>query len=136
MLILKAGALYFALVFTAGFVLGTIRLLWLVPRFGERAAELIEAPIMLGVIVLAAQWTVRYLAVPPSPPKRLGVGFVALGILLAAELTLVLWLRGLSIADYVATRDPVSGAVYLVMLGLFAVMPALMARRSGRSSQD
>ena len=31
--ILKAGALYFALVFGAGFVLGTIRTLWIRPEF-------------------------------------------------------------------------------------------------------
>jgi hypothetical protein len=38
--ILKAGALYFAVVFAAGFVLGTIRTLWVVPSFGARGAEL------------------------------------------------------------------------------------------------
>jgi hypothetical protein len=41
----------------------------------------------------------------------------------------VLWLRGLSIGEYVAGRDPVSGTVYLVMLGLFALMPLFVARR-------
>ena len=40
MQILKAGVLYFALVFGAGFVLGTIRILWVVPSFGTRMAEL------------------------------------------------------------------------------------------------
>jgi hypothetical protein len=40
---LKVGALYFAAVFATGFVLGAIRTLWLVPRMGTRAAELIEA---------------------------------------------------------------------------------------------
>ena len=34
--ILKAGALYFALVFGAGFVLGTVRTLWILPSFGTR----------------------------------------------------------------------------------------------------
>jgi hypothetical protein len=34
MQILKAGVLYFALVFGAGFVLGPIRILWAVPRLG------------------------------------------------------------------------------------------------------
>ena len=42
--ILKAGVLYFALVFGAGFVLGTIRTLWVVPRVGTRKAELMETP--------------------------------------------------------------------------------------------
>lgn len=60
---LKAGALYCALVFGAGFVLGTFRVLWMVPRFGERTSELVEAPIKLLVTIFAAQWVVRRLAV-------------------------------------------------------------------------
>jgi hypothetical protein len=94
MRILKAGALYFALVFGAGFVLGTIRTLWIVPRLGTRMAELMETPIMLVMAILAARWTVRRLAVPLTPSRRLGMGFVALGLLLVAEFTFVLWLRG------------------------------------------
>ena len=31
--------------------------------------------------------------------------------------------------EYVASRDPVAGMVYLVMLGVFAIMPMLVARR-------
>ena len=52
MQILKAGALYFALVFGAGFVLGPIRILWVVPHFGTRLAELMETPIMFVVIIV------------------------------------------------------------------------------------
>jgi hypothetical protein len=128
MQILKAGVLYFALVFGAGFVLGPIRIMWIVPRFGTRMAELMETPIMFVVIIIAARWIVRRLAVPSMPSSRLGVGFVALGLLLVAEFTLVLWLRGLSISEYLATRDPVSGTVYYVMLGVFTIMPLLVAR--------
>jgi len=57
------------------------------------------------------------------------MGFLALGLLLVAEFTLVLWLRGLSISEYLASRDPVSGTVYYVLLGVFALMPVLVARR-------
>ena len=45
--------LYFALMFAAGFVLGTVRSRWIVPRLGVRTAELMEAPIMLVVSILA-----------------------------------------------------------------------------------
>jgi hypothetical protein len=53
MQVVKAGALYFALVFGAGFLLGTIRTLWVVPRVGTRTAELMEMPIMLIVTIVA-----------------------------------------------------------------------------------
>jgi hypothetical protein len=86
--VLKAGALYFAVVFGAGFVLGPIRILWAVPRFGRRVAELMETPLMLAVIIVAARAIVRRLAIPPAPARRLGMGSVALALLLIAELTL------------------------------------------------
>ena len=35
----------------------------------------------------------------------------------------------MTIAEYPANWDPVSGTVYYVMLGVFALMPYLMARR-------
>ena len=129
MQILKAGVIYFALVFGVGFVLGAIRILWVVPRFGARTAELMETPIMFVVTIVAARWVVRRLAVPPKPSNRLGMGCIGLGLMLVAEFTLVLWLRGVSINEYLASRDPVSGTVYYVMLGVFCIMPLLMARK-------
>jgi hypothetical protein len=126
---LKAGVFYFALVFAAGFVLGTIRTLWIVPRVGARTAELMETPIMFAVTVLAARWVARRLLLPPTVATRLGFGFVALGLLLITEFTVVLWLRGLTIREYLAGRDTVTGTVYLIMLVVFALMPLLVARR-------
>jgi len=126
---LKAGVLYFAVVFGAGFVLGPIRVMWLVPCFGTKAAELMEMPVMLAVTILAARWIVRRPSLLPTLSKRLGVGIVAPALLLMAELTLVLWLRGLTIHEYIASRDPVAGTVYIVMLGAFAIMPLLFTRR-------
>jgi hypothetical protein len=54
-MVLKAGILYFAFVFGAGFVLGPIRLLRIVPQVGTRMAELLEMPVMLVVIIAAAR---------------------------------------------------------------------------------
>jgi len=129
MQILKAGVFYFAIVFGAGFVLGPIRILWVVPRFGTRMAELMETPIMLLVTIVTAHWIVRRFALPPTTSTRLGTGCLALALMLVTEFTLVLWLRGLSISEYLANRDPVSGTVYYVMLGIFAIMPVIVARR-------
>jgi hypothetical protein len=127
MQILKAGMLYFVFVFGAGFLLGPIRISWVIPRLGARMAELLEMPIMLAIAIVAARWIVRRLAVPPTASSRLSMGGIALSLLLIAEFTLVLWLRGLSIREYLAGRDAVAGTVYYVMLGAFAIMPLLAA---------
>ena len=129
MKILKAGMLYFALVFGAGFVLGPIRMLWVVPRVGTRIAELMESPIMLVVIIVAARWLVRRLAVPPEPSSRLGMGFLALALLVIAEISLVGPLQGYSVNEYFSNREPVSRTVYYVMLLVYALMPFLLAQR-------
>ena len=51
--VLKAATAYFALVFAAGFVLGTLRTLWLAPALGPMLAVAAELPVMLGVSWLA-----------------------------------------------------------------------------------
>jgi hypothetical protein len=114
--ILKAGLTYFGLVFGTGFILGTIRVLFIVPRFGARLAELIEWPLMLTVTILAASWVVRRFRVSVGASDRIAVGLLAIILLIALELTIVLWLRGLSLGDYFRERDPVAGTVYYLLL--------------------
>jgi hypothetical protein len=125
---LKAGALYFVLVFGAGFVLGIPRVLWIAPRMGARAAELMESPIMLVVIIFAARWVVRRFSLPPKISDRLGAGIIALAFLLATEFTVVLKIRHLTLAQYIASRDPVAGSVYGLLLLLFSLMPLVVRR--------
>jgi hypothetical protein len=125
---LLAGVPYFALTFGAGFVLGVIRTLWVTPRVGTRAAELMETPIMLLVIIAGASCLTRRLAVPPIWSARLSMGVVALVFLVAAEFALVVWMRGMSIREYFASRDAVAATVYYIMLVVFAVMPLLVTR--------
>ncbi len=125
---LKAGVLYFGLVFAAGFVLGFIRTLWVAPRLGVRTAELTEAPIMVGMSILAARWAVRHFSIPSPWPRRLAMGCIALGLMLLVEFTFVLWVRGLTIRGSFETRDPVSGAVYFAALAAFAVIPVFVGR--------
>lgn len=124
----QAGMAYFALVFGAGFILGAIRTLVVVPHLGARPAELLEMPIMFLVVVMAARFVVGRFQLPPSARSRLSTGLLALALLLAAEFALVVLLQDQSLAQYLASRDPVSGSVYLAMLGLYAAMPLILAR--------
>lgn len=121
--IVQAGAAYFVWVFGAGFVLGVLRQLWAVPRYGERAAELLEMPFMAVVIVLVARHVAHRYVVPPTLLDRSGMGLVGLALLLLAEWGVILSFRQQSVADYIAARDPVAGIAYLVMLVVFALMP-------------
>jgi hypothetical protein len=130
--VVRAGLLYFALAFGAGFVLGTLRMILLVPRVGDRTAELLELPVMLGVCWLAARWVTARQAVPPRPAPRLAMGAIAGALLLAAEFALVLPLRGLTLEEYFATRDPVAGAAYYLAVLLLVVMPLLVDRSADR----
>jgi hypothetical protein len=125
---LQAGLAYFAIVFGAGFALAPVRILWLVPRVGQRWAELIELPVMLLVIVLAARWIVRRFDVAPSAASRLAMGMTAGALLLLVEFTVVLWLQGMTFGDYLAQRDPVSGAAYYLSVAFFTLLPLLLTR--------
>jgi len=128
MQILKAGTLYFVLVFGTGFLLGMVRVPFLVPHLGVRAAELIEMPLMFIAIILAAGYISRLFALPSVGIVRLSVGVLALALVVIAELSFALLLQGQSAVQYIASRDPVSGAAYLITLVLFALMPLILAR--------
>jgi hypothetical protein len=53
---LKAGVVYFLLIFAVGWILGPIRELWAVPHFGRMATMLSEAFIILVATIVAARW--------------------------------------------------------------------------------
>lgn len=124
-----AAALYFALVFAAGFVLGVVRVGVLVPRLGEAAAVAMELPVMLAVSWLAARVVVRRLGVPARVPARLVMGGGAFALLMAAELALATVLLGLTVSQHVASYAGGPKALGLAAQLLFAAMPLLLLGR-------
>jgi hypothetical protein len=124
MRILKPAISYFGIVFGAGFILVPIRILLVIPRVGVRTAELMEAPIMLMVIIAASRWIVRRFPKPSDLRSRLAMGFLSLALMLGAEFSLAEVLQGISVREYLASRDPVSGTVYYGLLVVFAILPA------------
>ena len=126
---MRASFLYFALVMGAGFLLGSVRVLFVVPHLGERWAELAEMPIMAMVIFVAAGYILRRYPEVQTRSRALVVGFTALALSVSAELVLAVVLQSQSLAEYLASRDKISGSVYLVMLVAFALMPRLRLAR-------
>lgn len=126
--VIEAVLVYFMLVFGLGFLLGSIRVPFIVPHLGTRKAELLEMPFMLVGILLAAHFVVTQFVLPHTILAYLSVGMLALSLMLIAEILLVVVLQGGTVRQYLAHRDVVSGSTYLMLLLIFALMPLIMMR--------
>jgi hypothetical protein len=124
---LQWGAIYFAVVLFVGFVLGMVRVGLVEPHLGPRWAELAELPLMLVAIVWVANKIVRRIQATLSHLNYFIVGLIALMLLLVTEVTRVLSLRGITLVEYLKSRDPISGFAYLVSLAVFSAMPWAIA---------
>lgn len=124
---LQASLLYYIAVFGVGVVLGTIRVLLVAPLLDVRWAELFEQPLMLVASYYLARHAVRRFG-PFAAARRLGIGVIALALMVGTELALTLFVQGLTLPQYLASRDPVSGAAYVLSLAAFALMPLLAGR--------
>jgi len=123
--VLRAGFVYFAMVLGTGVILGMVRVPLLVPHLGERWAELAEMPIMAVVIYWSAGYLLRRFPGLCTPSRSLLAGVLALSLAVAAELVLATLLQDRSLAQYLRSRDKVSGLAYVLLLLVFAVMPRL-----------
>lgn len=132
---LKPALLYFALTFAAGFVLGAVRMLIVVPRLGEVVAVLIEAPVILLTSYLTARWVLERFAPGAEGRRRIAIGMLAFAMLLSAEL-LMSWLRGIGPREFGASLFKPAGAIGLAGQVLFALFPLLIGPRAQRSSAD
>ena len=122
---IRAALVYFAIVLGTGFVLGVFRVPILVPRIGERWAELAEMPVLATVIFVAAGYILRRFPEIALPGRSLVVGFLALALSVSAELGLAVVLQDKTLAEFIISRDKISGSVYIVLLLVFAIMPRL-----------
>jgi len=123
--VLKAGLVYFGVVFAAGFILGAIRVLVLVPRLGEMVAVLLETPLMLAVSWFASRWTTKRISVPGEVSPRLLMGMIAFALLMMAEAGVSVFAFGRTINDYLAEYLSAPGAIGLAAQIAFAIIPAM-----------
>lgn len=126
--------IFFAILFGVGFALGLIRVSWLEPKLGVRVAELIEAPFMFLAIVMAGRWIGKQLRIGYGAAAKLAVGALAAGLILGADVVVGVGLRGMTVLEVFASRDPISGSVYYALLVLTAAAPWLFGRSDGAGS--
>lgn len=128
MRIASAGLAYWAMVFALGFVLGTIRVLWLAPLIGLLPATALELPLILTASWFAAGWLVRRFAITTGS-MALAVGGLAFALLMVAECTLGVAMMGMTPAQWLAGLRQPHALLGLAGQVLFALMPWVRLRR-------
>jgi hypothetical protein len=126
MQVVKAALGYWGVVFALGFLLGTLRVLWIAPALDETRAVLIELPVMLGASWLAARSLVRRFGVG-SVRAALGMGALAIVLLMASEAGLAV-VMGQSLAQWLDAMARMPGALGLAGQAAFAAMPVLVRK--------
>ncbi len=123
--VLKAGTLYFLILFACGFVLGTLRVLLLVPALGPLAAVALELPVMLGLSWFVAGRLTRGHPALAAARARLIMGGLALMLLLMAEFALAVFGFGRAPAAYLSDLASAHGALGLAGQLGFGLLPWL-----------
>jgi hypothetical protein len=120
---LALGLRYFAGVFAVGFLLGTVRTLWLAPAVGELAAVAAELPVMIG----ASWWWCRRLLVGRGlgTGARVMMGGSAFSFLMLAELGLTFAFGG-TLATHLAALTVPAGLLGLAGQLVFAGLPLII----------
>jgi hypothetical protein len=102
----------------------------------SRRAELVEMPIMAAVIFFAAGYMLRHFPRIAQHGLSLAAGLLALGFLIAAELGLAVLLQDQTLAEYIGSRDKISGLVYIALLLVFGIMPRLRLSSHGEATHE
>jgi hypothetical protein len=125
---LIAASAYFFALFTLGFVLGTIRVIFVVPRVGELAATIAEVPVMLAAAYFVCCWAIRRWQVPPPVAIRAAMVPWFLTLLFAFEALLGATLFGRSVAEqWVALSTP-AGLVGISAQIIAAILPLVVGK--------
>ena len=128
MRVLLAGTAYLVAVFAAGFVLGVLRTLVLVPLLGALWAVLFELPLILTVAWIVCARILRRWPLSPSPAA--GMGAVSFSLLMLLEACLSNLLAGRSLTEHLALYAELPHQLGLAGQLAFAVFPWIQARRS------
>ena len=121
--VLRPAVAYFGAVFAVAFVIGMVRVLVLAPHLGAVLAVALEVPIILIWSWFVAGWVL--LRWPLDVLQRVGMGALAFGILMIAELGLSVLLFGQTAGGFVSGWGTLPGALGLTGQIGFAVVPML-----------
>ena len=125
--LVRTAAIYWAVVFAAGFVFGTVRVLWGAAALGEGLYQAIEIPFMLVLGWVVARRLVRrgWIA---GEGAALKIGALAFALLMVAEAALGLTLFGETLPHWLANLTHPPRLWGLISQLLFALTPWAVVR--------
>lgn len=129
--LIRTAVVYWAVVFAAGFVLGTVRVLWGAATLGEGLFQAIEIALLLALGWVVARRLVRrgWIA---GEGAALTVGALAFALLLAAEAALGLTLFGETLPHWLASLTHPPRLWGLISQNVFALTPWAVVRVGAR----
>jgi hypothetical protein len=122
----KAGVSYFAMIFALGFVLGTVRVLVIIPYIGEWYATLLELPVILTASWFVSGWLINRMQIAPDNASRLMMGLIAFSLLVLADLMLGLAF-GRSLGEQASAITQPAGLLGLAGQVVFGLLPWIRA---------
>lgn len=131
MSIVRRGAFYGAMGFAIGFIFGTLRELVLIPWLGADIGHLVEFPLVVVGVVIAARWLFSE-ASSGAWPARLLAGAVGVAVLVALESGLALGVLRMPLETYLQGYDVSQGALFPLGLIIMLIAPAIVARGADR----
>jgi hypothetical protein len=125
---LSAGTAYFLALFTLGFILGTVRVLFVVPRIGLLGAVLLEVPLMLTAAFFLARWVVGRWQVPVAISARLVMALWFLVLLALFETLLGSAMFGQTLVEQWTALTTPAGLIGLTAQVIAALLPLVVGR--------
>jgi hypothetical protein len=122
---IKAGVVYFVVVFAIGFGLGTIRVLAITPRLGQTVGVLLESPLILTASWVACRKCISFFGVEYKLRSRLLMGATAFLLLILAELDVSIFVFGQPAAAFFNSHLSIPGEIGLIAQAAFAAFPVL-----------
>ena len=125
---LIAGMTYFLVLFALGFVLGTIRVMFVAPRFGDLLATFAEVPVMLVAGYFASRFAIRRWNVSNTPAIRWVMVSWFLILLLLFETSLGALLFDRTVSMQLSVLITPAGLVGLSAQVIAALLPLFVGR--------
>ena len=125
----RAGFVYAAVAFAAGFALGIVRVTTVAPHLGETGAVVAELPLMLILTWFACRSIITRFRVPATLSARAAMGSLALLLLLFAETALAILGLDRTLHEQFMSYRNLPERLGLAAQVLFGLFPLVMRNR-------